>query len=92
VPIAFTLAPAPSSSSNGGGGGGGGGGVPTSTAAQVVATYSRDTGEAWAQTLDVALPLCMFCQVVQPIKEAGEPAMLGRPIPKVPGRTGSKRA
>ena len=75
VPIAFTLASAPSGTSSNGGGSPAAAvssSVPTSMAAQVVATHSSDTGEAWAQTLELALPLCMFCQVVQPIKEAGE--------------------
>ncbi len=45
--------------------------LPASMSAQVVATYSSDTGEARVQMADVLLPLCLFCQAVPPVKDAG---------------------
>ncbi|GIM12857.1 hypothetical protein Vretimale_16089, partial [Volvox reticuliferus] len=47
-----------------------GSGLPSSATAFVVATYSTLAGEPRSQRLDVALPLCAFCQVIPPVKNA----------------------
>lgn len=47
-------------------------GLPQGGHATVVATYATREGEPRSQRLEVALPLCAFCQVVPPVKNAGE--------------------
>ncbi|GLC42379.1 Protein PTHB1 [Pleodorina starrii] len=47
-----------------------GSGLPCSATARLLATYSTMTGEPRSQRLDLALPLCAFCQVIPPVKSA----------------------
>ncbi|KXZ41737.1 BBS9 protein [Gonium pectorale] len=47
-----------------------GSGLPSSPTAMVLATYTSQSGEPRSQRLDLALPLCAFCQVVPPVKNA----------------------
>ncbi|GFR41608.1 hypothetical protein Agub_g2332 [Astrephomene gubernaculifera] len=45
-------------------------GLPAAHTALVVATYTSKTGEPRSQRLDLLLPLCAFCQLVPPVKNA----------------------
>ncbi|GLI70845.1 hypothetical protein VaNZ11_015856, partial [Volvox africanus] len=47
-----------------------GSGLPSSATALVVATFRTLAGEPRSQRLDVSLPLCAFCQVIPPVKNA----------------------
>ncbi|KAG2452068.1 hypothetical protein HYH02_003104 [Chlamydomonas schloesseri] len=48
----------------------GAGCLPTASTALVVATYTSPGGEPRSQRLEIALPLCAFCTVVPPVKNA----------------------
>jgi len=46
-------------------------GLPPSNVLTVMASYTTASGEPRSAHAEVALPLCLFCQVVPPLKNAG---------------------
>lgn len=44
--------------------------LPSSNMAQVVVTYKQADGQPGAEQLSIHLPMCLFCQVIPPVKEA----------------------
>lgn len=44
--------------------------LPSSNVATVVASYVNDAGEPRCSVLEVALPMCLFCTVIPPVKSA----------------------
>eukprot|EP00877_Chromochloris_zofingiensis_P007511 jgi/Chrzof1/3012/Cz12g08060.t1 len=51
--------------------------LPATDTVQVVATYRNQAGEPRCASLSMNLPLCLFCQVVPPIKTAEHKITLG---------------
>jgi hypothetical protein len=46
--------------------------TPTSTTAHVTATFSTTSGEPRNASIQIQLPMCLFCKLIPPVKNAGE--------------------
>ncbi|GAX83403.1 hypothetical protein CEUSTIGMA_g10828.t1 [Chlamydomonas eustigma] len=48
----------------------GNGGLPASSTAVISVSYTTTSGETRAQSIEIELPLCLFCSVTVPVKSA----------------------